>query len=540
MRKRVKDVLVFGFGSILLFGAYNVIRQNQRVIEQHADRARALEARLGRALEAEIELLKAEAEAEAEAARFKAGADAAAATCEAERVADAAAAERERLRAEQLQKLAFDRLQAEAAAATRTARSLEAGAAAAKKKIAQLQKDDAKKTLAEAQALESRRRSHRRMTAPLRDAPHRLAIVVPFRDDGGADKLSQGIGRSRNLDEFGKYMCAFVDVPFDVVVVEQSPDGAFNKGSLFNVGYQLTKASHDYMVLQDVDQVHVRVRRRPFDVVVVEQSPDGAFNKGSLFNVGYQMTKASHDYMVLQDVDQVPERRENAYAWRDEPTLLLGATSQWQYKVSSNESHVVGGAFQISHAEYSDVGGYSNLFEGWGMEDHNMGWRVRKHMGYGKLDGNIGRYTALAHERVKGLDRTEAFGRNAENAERTCRAASTRSASRARRIRDALRRRVRRDRDGGALRVRARTRRRWIRSSRRRAHDRTDAKPGDAARTRSRRCGPTPGPGGDARGRSAASARRACDARSCGSIRVRRSRPTRPGPRSELVEVTVE
>ena len=365
---------MFGFGSILLFGAYNVIRQNQRVIQQHADRARALEARLASALEAEIELLKAEAEAEAEAARCKAGADAAAATCEAERVEAseaAAAAERgaERLRAEAAgRKLAFDRLQAEAAKATRTARSLEAGAAAAKKKNTQLQKDDAKKTLAEAQALESRRRSHRRMTAPLRDAPHRLAIVVPFRDDGGADKLSQGIGRSRNLDEFGRYMCAFVDVPFDVVVVEQSPDGAFNKGSLFNVGYQLTKASHDYM--------------------------------------------------VLHDVDQVPERRENAYAWRDEPTLLLGATSQWQYKVSSNESHVVGGAFQISHAEYADVGGYSNVFEGWGMEDHNMGWRVRKHMGYGKLDGDIGRYTALAHERVKGLDRTEAFGRNAGNAER--------------------------------------------------------------------------------------------------------------------------
>ncbi|KAH8075325.1 N-acetyllactosamine synthase [Aureococcus anophagefferens] len=276
------------------------MRQNQRVIQRHAKWARDLEARLASALEAEIELLKAEAEAEAEAARCKAGADAAAATREAERVEAAAAAERgaERLRADLL----------EADAAT--------------------------KTLAEAQALASRRRIHRRMTAPLRDAPHRLAIVVPFRDDGGADALSQGIGRSRNLDEFGK------------------------------------------------------------------------------------MTKASHDYMVLQDVDQVPERRENAYAWRDEPTLLLGATSQWQYKVSSNESHVVGGAFQISHAEYSDVGGYSNLFEGWGMEDHNMGWRVRKHMGYGKLDGNIGRYTALAHERVKGLDRTEAFGRNAENAER--------------------------------------------------------------------------------------------------------------------------
>jgi hypothetical protein len=52
------------------------------------------------------------------------------------------------------------------------------------------------------------------------------------------------------------------------------------------------------------------------------------------------------------------------------------------------------------------------------MEDHNMGWRVRKHMGYGKLDGPVGRYTALAHTRVMGLDLTEQYGRNAENAER--------------------------------------------------------------------------------------------------------------------------
>ncbi|KAH8084517.1 N-acetyllactosamine synthase [Aureococcus anophagefferens] len=255
------------------------------------------------------------------------------------------------------------------------------------------------------------------------------------------------------------------------------------------------------------------------------------------------MTKASHDYMVLQDVDQVPERRENAYAWRDEPTLLLGATSQWQYKVSSNESHVVGGAFQISHAEYSDVGGYSNLFEGWGMEDHNMGWRVRKHMGYGKLDGNIGRYTALAHERVKGLDRTEAFGRNAENAERDL----SRGVDEVRFTALAESATPCGDECAGiateALCASARANATALDSIFAAVAPTTGpAKPATWRwRARSRRCGPTPGPGGDARGRrSAASARRACDARSCGSIRVRRSRPTRPGPRSELVEVTVE
>ena len=55
------------FCCTLFNGAYHFIRQNERVIQRHDDRARALEARLASALEAEIELLKAEAEAEAEA-----------------------------------------------------------------------------------------------------------------------------------------------------------------------------------------------------------------------------------------------------------------------------------------------------------------------------------------------------------------------------------------------------------------------------------------------------------------------------------------
>ena len=37
------------------------------------------------------------------------------------------------------------------------------------------------------------------MTAPLRDAPHRLAIVVPFRDDGGADIIFTDYGALRSL-----------------------------------------------------------------------------------------------------------------------------------------------------------------------------------------------------------------------------------------------------------------------------------------------------------------------------------------------------
>ena len=192
---------------------------------------------------------------------------------------------------------------------------------------------------------------------------------MPFREDGGGDPLAQGIGRDRNLRNFTAYMCDFVKVPFDIVVVEQSPHGTWNKGKLFNVGFHLTNQSHDYM--------------------------------------------------VLHDVDQIPENPENTYAWKEKPTLLLSTTSQWDYKEHS--AMLVGGALQISHAEYAEVGGYSNKFQGWGAEDENMGYRLRaggaKSWGGGaaKLDAKIGRYTALDHQRVMGLDETEQFGRNMGN-----------------------------------------------------------------------------------------------------------------------------
>mmetsp|Transcript_19311 Transcript_19311/g.62949 ORF Transcript_19311/g.62949 Transcript_19311/m.62949 type:complete len:464 (-) Transcript_19311:175-1566(-) len=211
----------------------------------------------------------------------------------------------------------------------------------------------------------------REIPAPSTNASHRLAIVVPFREDGGGDPLAQGIGRDRNLRNFTAYMCDFVKVPFDIVVVEQSPHGTWNKGKLFNVGFHLTNGSHDYM--------------------------------------------------VLHDVDQIPENPENNYAWKEKPTLLLSTTSQWDYK--EHNMMLVGGALQISHAQYAEVGGYSNKFEGWGAEDENMGYRLSQGVGgvkswsggTGKLGKKIGRYTALDHQRVMGLDETEQFGRNMGN-----------------------------------------------------------------------------------------------------------------------------
>ena len=85
---------------------------------------------------------------------------------------------------------------------------------------------------------------------------HRLAIIVPFRDSSSL--TSQGGNRTANLAIFLPHMKKHLErsgIDFKIFVIEQTQGAIFNKGALFNIGYQLSKDGFDYMCLHDVDQV---------------------------------------------------------------------------------------------------------------------------------------------------------------------------------------------------------------------------------------------------------------------------------------------
>ena len=199
-----------------------------------------------------------------------------------------------------------------------------------------------------------------RLQTPLVEK-HRLTILIPFREKI-SDKKSQGSGREKNLREWLEYMSSFLKMPADVIIVEQSQEGTFNKGFLFNVGFKESQNS---------------------------------------------------DYFVLHDVDQIPENPSNDYAFKKRPTHLLTSTSQWNYK--KGPSGNVGGALMITRQKYQEINGYSNNFGGWGREDDNMALRLQKHGGYDSLSVEVGRYKELVHPRVMGLDETEQFHKNVKN-----------------------------------------------------------------------------------------------------------------------------
>lgn len=190
------------------------------------------------------------------------------------------------------------------------------------------------------------------------DCDHHLSIIIPFREKK-SDAFSQGSGREQHLRDWTTYMCLFLP----------------------------------------------KVGRDNVDVRIIEQTQEGPFNKGALFNIGYHNSKDTSDYMVLHDVDHIPENEENNYAYREEPTHMCVRTSQFNYQNVHQAS--LGGAFMITMSDYKNINGYSNLFLGWGGEDDNFGERVGDRMQ--KLSPSVGHYKALDHKRTMGLDETPLF-----------------------------------------------------------------------------------------------------------------------------------
>ena len=69
----------------------------------------------------------------------------------------------------------------------------------------------------------------------------------------------------------------------------------------------------------------------------------------------------------------------------------------------------------MSTAHYRAVNGFSNKYLGWGLEDDDMYARITGVIGEpDQLSPNVGRYRALVHDRVKGLDLTDQFNAGAQ------------------------------------------------------------------------------------------------------------------------------
>jgi hypothetical protein len=79
---------------------------------------------------------------------------------------------------------------------------------------------------------------------PLVAGKHKLAVLVPFRNV------------EKELQSFVPHMHRFLKkngIDFTIIIINQTDNWRFNRGQLLNVGEIVTRGSHDYIAMHDVD-----------------------------------------------------------------------------------------------------------------------------------------------------------------------------------------------------------------------------------------------------------------------------------------------
>ena len=114
-----------------------------------------------------------------------------------------------------------------------------------------------------------------------------------------------------------------------------------------------------------------------YKIFIIEQGDDRPFNRGWLLNVGYDIAvKQDFNYFCFHDVDMLPEDNSCDYSWVDKPTHLASKLSKFDYRLIYEE--YIGGVTLINKEHFEWVNGFSNKYWGWGFEDDDLLYRLRK------------------------------------------------------------------------------------------------------------------------------------------------------------------
>ena len=224
----------------------------------------------------------------------------------------------------------------------------------------------------------------RRAAQPLAFADdQRLTIVIPFRD------------REAHLRELLPPLTAVLSrqqVRFRILVVEQLPEGLFNRGKLLNIGMQHAKDVSDYYCLHDVDAVPVLANyacpSQPLRLVSTivhapADRPAHAMVQSSPAAIG---RAASHD------APRVDPSNRHAH--------VVASAARADYYFS--------GAISIRKEQAYAANGYSNEYWGWGKEDDDFFFRLllAGYLCYYDTQGVFHDLPNPAHQQVERNSRT--------------------------------------------------------------------------------------------------------------------------------------
>jgi len=131
-----------------------------------------------------------------------------------------------------------------------------------------------------------------------------------------------------------------------------------------------------------IEAWNVRGIRHKWMVFVVEQFDNELFNRGGLFNIGFEYAMAYEkrtgtpfDCVVMHDIDILPTITVD-YGWCLLPIQLSGEIECWDWSTPYADN--VGGVVSLSPADWKKINGFSNQYQGWGGEDDDLYLRLKQ------------------------------------------------------------------------------------------------------------------------------------------------------------------
>lgn len=108
-----------------------------------------------------------------------------------------------------------------------------------------------------------------------------------------------------------------------------------------------------------------------YNIYIIEQDFGKPFNRAKLLNIGFLESDKDCDYFVFHDVDMLPQ--DVNYNYAELPTHLATGASQFNYSLPYKS--YFGGVTKFSRTSFEKVNGYSNEYWGWGAEDDDILYR---------------------------------------------------------------------------------------------------------------------------------------------------------------------
>ncbi|XP_026756310.1 beta-1,4-N-acetylgalactosaminyltransferase bre-4-like [Galleria mellonella] len=139
-----------------------------------------------------------------------------------------------------------------------------------------------------------------------------------------------------------------------------------------------------------------------YGIFIVEQEGNSEFNRAKLMNVGFmesQKQKAGGwECFIFHDIDLLPLDLRNMYSCPRQPRHMSASIDKLNFKLPYED--IFGGVSAMTLEQFVKVNGFSNKYWGWGGEDDDMFYRLKK-MNYhiARYKMSIARYAMLDHKK---------------------------------------------------------------------------------------------------------------------------------------------